>query len=59
MIVEATGKVMQVLSKNRRGQRENWKGMGEIHISYRAVGYASHFFGGFSIQLRRTRGRVP
>lgn len=49
MIVEATGKVMQVLSKNRRGQREDRKGMGEIHISYRAVGYTSYFSSGFSI----------
>lgn len=48
MIVEATGKVMQVLS-NRRGQREDRKGMGEIHISYRAVGYAPYFSSGFSI----------
>lgn len=49
MIVEATGKVMQVLSKIEGVKREDRKGMGEIHISYRAVGYAPYFSSGFSI----------
>lgn len=49
MIVEATGKVMQVLSKIEGVSAKTGKGMGEIHISYRAVGYASYFSSGFSI----------
>lgn len=48
MIVEATGKVMQVLSKIEGVSAKTGKAW-EIHISYRAVGYASYFSSGFSI----------
>lgn len=49
MIVEATGKVMQVLSKIEGVSAKTGKAWEKYTLSYRAVGYASYFSSGFSI----------